>query len=207
MMLVDPAERRTGLGSKLLSTALAATHGAPCVGLDATPAGQPLYRRFGFTGHCALVRMKATVVASTPSGAVRPLLAADLPAVCRMDCEIFGADRSRLLSSLFTRAPELAWILPDRAHCFGRPGHLYTQIGPVVAADQAAARDVLTHCLSRLNRRTVAIDASSLHPEWLAWLSSAGFVEERPFLRMFLPGHVHPGDPARQYAICGPEFA
>jgi GNAT superfamily N-acetyltransferase len=210
MMLVDPAERRAGLGSKLLSLALAAASGTPCVGLDATPAGEPLYRRFGFNGDSALVRMKATVKAAAfghASGGARPMEAADLPAVCRTDRDIFGADRSRLLYSLFTRAPECAWILPDRGYSFGRPGHLYGQLGPVVATDQAAARDLLTHCLSRLDSRPLAIDVPRLHPDWSAWLQSAGFMEERPFLRMFLRGHIHPGNPLRQYAICGPEFA
>src|SRR5579863_7651316 len=48
MMLVDPAHRRTGVGSQLLATALAALTDEACVRLDATPAGEPLYRRFGF---------------------------------------------------------------------------------------------------------------------------------------------------------------
>ena len=43
--------------------------------------------------------------------------------------------------------------------------------------------------------------------DWLAWLKSVGCIEERPFVRMFLRGHRHPGIPSRQYAICGPEFA
>jgi len=43
--------------------------------------------------------------------------------------------------------------------------------------------------------------------EWLAWLASVGFVEERPFVRMFRRHDRHPGEPARQYAITGPEFA
>src|ERR1039457_6914522 len=43
MMLVDPTERRAGLGAQLLAEALAALADAHCVGLDATPAGEPLY--------------------------------------------------------------------------------------------------------------------------------------------------------------------
>ena len=209
MMLVDPAERRTGLGSRLLAAALAAAEGIPCIGLDATPAGEPMYRRHGFTGESGLVRMKATLdsAAFGYAGAARAMLPADLPAVYRMDCEIFGAERSRLLSSLFTRAPELAWIVPDRGYCFGRPGHLYSQLGPVFARDQATARDLLTQCLSRVHGRAFAIDAPRLEPDWIAWLASVGFAEERPFLRMFLHGQAHPGIPANQYAICGPEFA
>jgi hypothetical protein len=52
-----------------------------------------------------------------------------------------------------------------------------------------------------------AIDLPLLDGEWLDFLKSAGFVEERRFVRMFLRGHPQPGIPARQYAICGPEFA
>ena len=61
MMLVDPAERGAGLGAQLLAGALAALGDAPCVGLDATPLGEPLYRRFGFVGDYSLARTKATI--------------------------------------------------------------------------------------------------------------------------------------------------
>jgi hypothetical protein len=131
--------------------------------------------------------------------------------VCGRDREVFGADRGRLLGTLFDRAPECAWVARDASgvtgYTFGRPGHLYHQLGPAVAADSATARDMVTRCLSRLGGTAFAIDVPLLDAEWLDFLKSAGFVEERRFLRMFLRGHVHPGIPARQYAICGPEFA
>ena len=214
MMLVDPAERRAGLGAQLLTEALAAVAGAPCVGLDATPAGEPLYRRFGFVGDYSLVRMKAAIDGAhfpDPAGQARPMRENDLAAVCRRDREVFGADRGRLLAAWFLHAPECAWIADDAAgvkgYTFGRPGYRYYQLGPVVAAGAATARDMVIRCLSPLSRRVFAIDVPLLDGEWLDFLKSAGFVEERRFLRMFLRGHVHPGIPARQYAICGPEFA
>ena len=214
MMLVDPAERRAGLGAQLLSAALASLAGAPCAGLDATPAGEPLYRRFGFVGDYSLVRSRATIdPARLPDRLLdaRPMHAGDLAAVCRWDREVFGADRGRLLAALFQRAPECAWIAIDaggvQGYCFGRPGCLYHQLGPVVARDPATARDLAVSCIARLGGRELAIDAPLLDGEWLDFLKSAGFVEERRFVRMFLRGHVHPGTPARQYAICGPEFA
>ena len=135
------------------------------------------------------------------------MAASDLPAIHRMDREVFGADRRRLLASLLARAPECAWIADGCGYCFGRPGHLYYQLGPIVALDPDTARDLAVQCLSRLDGRPFAIDVPLLDAAWLDWLKSAGFVEERPFKRMFLRGHVHPGIPARQYAICGPEFA
>ena len=214
MMLVDPAERGAGLGGRLLAEALAALADAPCVGLDATPAGEPLYRRFGFVEDYSLVRTKAIVDSARfplPAGEARPMLQSDLAAVCRRDREVFGADRGRLLAALFDRAPECAWMADDAAgvkgYTLGRPGCLYHQLGPVVAADSGTARDMVTRCLSRLSGRLFAIDVPLLDGEWLDFLKSAGFVEERRFVRMFLRGHVQPGIPARQYAICGPEFA
>ena len=214
MMLVDPAERGAGLGAQLLGGALAALGDAPCVGLDATPLGEPLYRRFGFVGDYSLARTKATIDRArfpNSSGAARRMLASDLGVVCRRDREVFGADRGRLLKSLFERAPECAWVVPDaagvRGYSFGRPGHLYHQLGPVVAADAGTARELVTSSLSPLGGRVFAIDAPLFDGEWLDFLKSVGFVEERRFLRMFVRGHVHPGIPARQYTICGPEFA
>ena len=214
MMLVDPAERGAGLGGQLLAGALAALAEAPCVGLDATPAGEPLYRRFDFVGDYSLARTKATIDSSRfpeSAGPARRMLKNDLEAVCGWDREVFGADRGRLLAALFDRAPECAWVACDAAgvtgYTFGRPGYLYHQLGPVVAADATRARDMVTRCLSQLGGRTFAIDVPLLDAEWLDFLKSVGFVEERLFLRMFLRGHVHPGIPARQYAICGPEFA
>jgi GNAT superfamily N-acetyltransferase len=214
MMLVDPAERGAGLGAQLLAGALAALADAPCTGLDATPFGEPLYRRFGFVEDYRLARTKAVIDSTRfpdPVGEARRMVKSDLAAVCRWDREVFGADRSRLLAALFDRAPECAWMADDAAgvkgYTFGRPGCLYHQLGPVVAADAATARNMVSNCLSRLGGRAFAIDVPLLDTEWLDFLKSAGFVEERRFTRMFLRGHVHPGIPARQYAICGPEFA
>jgi len=214
MMLVDPQERGLGLGTQLMEEALSALSDAGCVGLDATPLGEPLYRRFGFTNDYGLVRTRATIEAArfgVPSGRARRMKREELSDVLARDREVFGADRGRLLRSLFWRAPECAWIVREgavvRGYCFGRPGRLYHLLGPVVAEDGGAARDLVTSCFAELDGKSFAIDAPRLDGEWVAWLASVGFVEERPFVRMFLDGHQHPGIPARQYAICGPEFA
>jgi GNAT superfamily N-acetyltransferase len=204
MMLVDPAERRAGHGRRLLSAALEAAGNVQCVGLDATPIGEPLYRKFGFVKSHSLVRLTFTGSPAVCRGEARPLVPADLSSICAVDREVFGADRSRLLASLLARAPESAWILDGRGYGFGRPGHLYHQLGPIVARDLETARALVTHAL--LDRPTV-IDAPQFDSDWITWLKSIGFVEQRCFTRMFLRGHDHPGDPTRQYAIAGPEFA
>jgi GNAT superfamily N-acetyltransferase len=203
MMLVDPAERRAGYGTSLLTAALAAADCVPCVGLDATPAGLPLYRKFGFVETYTLVRLIHPTGSQTHASKARPTTPADLASILALDREVFGADRSRLLQSLLSRAPETAWTLEGRGYCFGRPGNRCHQIGPIVATDLDAARELVSSALTHPSILDVPLHDAA----WIAWLKSLGFQEERPLTRMFLRGHSHPGDPLRQYAIAGPEYA
>ena len=214
MMLVDPQERRAGIGTQLMNQALCALKDIRCVGLDATPAGELLYRRFGFVTDSHLVRTKTTIETSRFGTSVLPasrMTSADLAGVLRRDRDVFGGDRGQLLTWLFKRAPECAWIVNEsadlRGYCFGRPGSLYHQLGPIVAEDAGTASSLVTHCCLQMEGRRVAIDATRLDADWLAWLTSVGFLEERTFVRMFRQGDAPPGIPARQYAVTGPEFA
>jgi len=214
MMLVDPAARRGGIGSQLLAAALDALAEEPCVRLDATPAGEPLYRRFGFVPEYELSRAKTTVEHERFRGAwhtaARRMESEDFDEVLTRDREIFGADRSALLLSFHGRAPELAWTAWDGAlltgYCFGRPGYRYHQLGPIVAESSDAARALVAGCLATQDGRSIAVDVPR-RPEWVEWLVSAGFEIERPFLRMRRGENRDIGLPGRQFAIAGPDFA
>jgi GNAT superfamily N-acetyltransferase len=208
MMLVDPQARRSGIASLLLETALESLREEDCIRLDATPEGEPLYRRFGFTEEYPLVRMKAVVEKQEfvrSRGLVRRMEPADLPEVLGRDRVIFGADRSALLVSFYRRAPEFAWVA-TYGYCFGRPGYLHNQLGPIAAEDAEIAADLVSHCLSAQHGKRFAIDAPAHSRDWLRWLESAGFEVERPFLRMRRGGNAAPGLPDRQFGIAGPEF-
>lgn len=195
MMLVDPSARRGGIGSRLMESALEALSGKH-VRLDATPAGEPMYRKFGFVDEYRL--MRAQVSGGRLSPDVRPIVPDDLPAIFARDREVFGADRDALLAELYRRAPDLAWIGRD-AYCFGRPGHLCPQIGPVVAIDAESAREVVEHCLAHHTGTTFVIDL----PERRDGL---GYEVLRPFLRMSLREAQEHGRPGQVFAITGPEF-
>jgi GNAT superfamily N-acetyltransferase len=206
MMLVHPEARRGGIGTRLMEAAIEALAAEACIRLDATPAGEPLYRRFGFEGEYELVRARASRRQCSATGAARPMEPHDFHAVFARDREIFGADRSALLASFYDRAPEMARILRRgdtlAGYCFGRPGHLYRQVGPVVADDEAAAQDLVASCPGE----ELAIDVPRSVPAWTARLESDGFTIERPFLRMGRGTSPSPGIPALQFAIAGPEF-
>jgi hypothetical protein len=135
---------------------------------------------------------------------------ADFDDVFASDRRVFGADRSALLASFYRRAPELAWTVRRgdaiAGHCFGRPGFRYKQIGPVVAEDEAVARDLVAGCLAGQLGQQVAIDVPRRAEEWMAWLESVGFTIERPFVRMRRGENDCPGIVGREFAIAGPEF-
>jgi GNAT superfamily N-acetyltransferase len=214
MMLVDPQARGAGIGTRLMEAVLEALANEACVRLDATPLGEPLYRRFGFRDEYTLLRtaialpLRAGLEPASDKG--RPMEERDFPEVLARDRLVFGADRAALLESLYRRAPELARVVYAdtelKGYCFGRPGHLYRQLGPVVADDEAAARMLVAGCLSGQPGGKVAMDVPQSKPQWTAWLESAGFVVERPFLRMCRGEAPHPELAARQFAIAGPEF-
>ncbi len=214
MMLVDPEARHAGIGSRLFESALEELRNEPCIRLDATPAGEPLYRRYGFIDEYGLLRTKTIV---TPNqfevvpDRVGPMQPGDLPDVFARDRIVFGADRSALLSSFFRRAPQLAHVARDSGelagYCFGRPGYLYSQLGPIVAGGTGIARALIAHALAPQRDIRIAIDVPRHATELIRWMESRGFVIERPFLRMRRGDNSSPGLSAEVYGIAGPEFA
>lgn len=198
MMLVDPGARRSGVGAALMQAVLEAIGESVRVRLDATPLGEPLYRRFGFVDEYPLGRAAVTPSIAARSGRARPIAAADLEKIGALDREVFGADRCALLGDLLRRAPDLAWQT-DSAYCFGRPGYLRPHIGPLVARDAASARELLAHCVAAHPAAAFTVDV----PRRPAGLE---VVIERPFLRMCRGGAADSRNLGRVFAIAGPEF-
>lgn len=212
MVLVDPAERGAGIGTRLLKEGLMLLDDEACVRLDATPLGRPLYQRYGFVQEFALSRMTAVVDARrlrAASSRVRPMREEDLPAVLAWDRDVFGADRQPLLRQSFHHAPGCAWVADRESlqgYCFGRPGYKYHQLGPIVAKNENIASELVSECLQRQNGRGFAIDAPTASSAWMAQLASFGFAEERPFVRMCRGTRQQAGACAQIFGIAGPEF-
>ncbi|MEK7833336.1 MAG: GNAT family N-acetyltransferase [Acidobacteriota bacterium] len=212
MVLVDPAERLQGIGTQLLNEALNVLKDQPLVGLDATPAGREVYLKLGFTDECSLSRMETVVdgIATDENNPARPMTEADFAQVCDLDRKVFGADRSRMLEWMFAGASELAWVLPREGnivgYALGRHGFNFEHLGPVVAEDVQTAKQLVSECLAEQAGKPFIIDAAHHEPEWLRWLESVGFKQQRPFIRMFRGEARRPGTPEKQFAILGPEF-
>jgi ribosomal protein S18 acetylase RimI-like enzyme len=212
MVLVDPAARRRGVGTLLLERGLALIPDPIVARLDATPAGEPLYRKLGFLGEYRLARwfLDVDTRGASSATAARPLTSADLRAVHDIDARVFGASRATLLERLAAEAPEYAWAVERdgrlQGYLLGRHGHVREQLGPLVAESADVAERLLDACLAANPQRAVFLDAPDDQQAWTAALASRGFAIERPFLRMYRGQLTTPGEPSRVYAITGPEF-
>jgi len=212
MVMVDPAERRRGIGSQLMREALKVLGGQETIRLDATPDGREVYMKLDFVDEYGLSRMEAIVsdrVTRSEDNPARPMKKADLPRVFELDHQVFGADRDVMLKWMFGGAPEYSWLIVRdgevAGYTFGRRGFNFEHLGPVIAQDRETAMRLVAACLSNQTGRPFILDACQ-DAEWARWLESIGFKEQRPFIRMFRGENRYPGSPEKQYAILGPEF-
>jgi hypothetical protein len=97
-------------------------------------------------------------------------------------------------------------VAEDKAgFVLARPGRIATQIGPVVAANEDVAADLLDAALGRISG-PVFLDLIDGREILARRLRQDGFTVQRPFLRMGLKRRVPFGDAARLFVVAGPEF-
>lgn len=216
MVIVRADRRGRGLATSLLERCVAEISASGrTAGLDATPAGRPVYVRLGFEDCLDLSRWRRPAVASpaaaSPPAGVRilPIEAEHWPAIGRLDRRAFGADRRFLLAALAPRSIAFAAVAEERGRLrgfvLGRDGRTATHLGPLVADDEAVAVALARPALERLGS-AVSIDVADRFSGFGRWLGESGFVVERPFTRMYR-GRSEPwGDATLTVAIAGPEL-
>jgi GNAT superfamily N-acetyltransferase len=228
MVLVAGAYRRRGLATLLMRRAtddLSAARLVPV--LDATPDGRAVYRGLGFADCWGLHRLRrerrerqgeeaqderqaARDRACAPAGvAIRPIRDADWSALCAFDAAAFGAHRGAVLAGLRGRLPaaELIALSGERilGFCLGRDGRIAAHIGPLVAENDAIARAMLAHAIDGIEA-PLFIDLADAKSEVRMFLEGRGFAAVRPFTRMLHGRAERFDDPARTFAVLGPEF-
>jgi len=213
MVLVLPAQRRKGYATRLLRRAIdeLGRRGVSPI-LDATPAGREVYLQEGFREAWTFSRLQSNApqaAAQESADGVRPGAASDWPSILALDAPAFGASRERLLRSLAARLPEAA-LVAERAgrivgYLLGRDGREARQLGPLVAADERAARALLASALGRV-APPLYLDVVDHAPGLRRWLEARGFVLQRAFTRMLRGLERAPGDERKLFLVAGPEL-
>ncbi len=201
MVLTKAEWRGRGFGTGLLKHCLQWIEaGNRTAFLDATPAGEPIYRALGFVPSLKITRWQG-------SGKGLPLQAlaqtSSSNAIDRANCA-FGADRSFVLENFNKRYPVVTSANTSTA-CFVRDGRLAWQIGPVIGRDEAEASKSIEALTEQLSG-AVFIDLLDDCVRIAQRLEQLGFTKQRPFLRMQKGSHQSQQTQYQTLAIAGPEF-
>ena len=213
MVLVSPDARGQGLGTKLMSHALAFldSKNVACIRLDATPLGQPIYEKLGFKAEYRLNRFEGTLPAISMSAVdpnIIPVTRADgLEDVLKLDRTVTGTDRPGLITRLLDDAPGNFFrygLTSSGGYITYRPGENATFLGPCCAVNQQAGAALLYH-VARLNAGArVFIDVPLDNEPALAVVQALGLTPQRPLLRM-ARGKTVTDFPSCIWATTGPE--
>ncbi|MFD9302717.1 GNAT family N-acetyltransferase [Streptomyces sp. NPDC060048] len=209
MVLVADRYSRQGLGRRLMSHICDdVLKGVPLT-LHATPYGRPLYEELGFetTGRAEMLRgvFRPDEAPSTAPGScsVRPATAEDIPKILRLDAEVFGADRTHLITRLpaFTDRLFVAEDATGELTGYGAiwPNMQTHVVGPLVARDTVSAQALVT-ALAATTERPLRTDVDVRHEELLDWLKGRGLdsVAFNTVMTRDIPGL--PGDWTRRWA-------
>jgi predicted GNAT family N-acyltransferase len=215
MVLVNKNYRGRGVSKSLLRNILEKLRSCKSIKLDATPAGQQVYKKFGFADEYLITRMINLSPKSLPTSddiniLPEPILPKHTEEIAALDKAIFGANRIHLIKYLVKEYPRKAWLLKRNnkieGFVLGRDGTKYNHIGPVAASSTFDAQILVSNALQKLNNQPVIADVPNDKEELLTWLHSLAFREQRQFMRMYMQKNPFPGIIDKHHLICGPEF-
>ncbi|MGW5867389.1 GNAT family N-acetyltransferase [Streptomyces sp. NPDC055239] len=203
MVLVAERHARKGLGRRLMRYVVEGAGTTPLT-LHATPNGRPLYEQLGFktTGRAEMVRGTFIPGGPLPDVATRPATAEDLPALVRLDTEVFGLDRTHVLTRLPAFVDQLRVAEADgtiTGYAGAWPNMETHVIGPLIARDTETAQALIAS-LAAGSDRPLRTDIDVRHEELLAWVKERGLAPVAFNAVMTYGVPELPGDWTRRFA-------
>ncbi|MFD0304605.1 GNAT family N-acetyltransferase [Streptomyces sp. NPDC127119] len=203
MVLVAERYARQGIGRRFMRHVVAELGTTP-VTLHATPYGRPLYEELGFKtiGRAEMVRGRFNPVGPEPEVATRAATAEDLVTILRLDEEVFGTDRTHMITRLPAFSDQLRVAEEDGriiGYAAAWPNMDSHVVGPLIARDTETAKALIASLASRTDR-PLRTDIDVRHEELLAWVKERGLASLSFNAVMTYGIGELPGDWTRRFA-------
>lgn len=203
MVLVAERHARRGVGRRLMRHVVSAMGTTPLT-LHATPNGRPLYEELGFkvTGRAEMVRGHFVPGGPEHTVPTRAATAEDLTSILGLDEEVFGADRTHIVTRLPAFTDQLR-VAEEDGRIIGYAGawpNMDTQVvGPLIARDTVTAQALLASLAAHTDR-PLRTDIDVRHEGLLAWVTERG-LQSVAFNSVMTYGVTDlPGDWTRRFA-------
>ncbi|MEU5087158.1 GNAT family N-acetyltransferase [Streptomyces sp. NPDC021356] len=177
MVLVAERHARQGIGRRLMRHVVAAAGTTP-LSLHATPYGRPLYEELGFkvTGRSEMLLGRFSPEGPLTGPATRPASADDLVGILRLDEEVFGADRTPVITRLPAFADHLRVAEEDgriTGYAAAWPNMDTHVVGPLIARDTETAKALIASLAAHTDR-LLRTDIDVRHEELRDWAKQRG---------------------------------
>ena len=203
MVLVAERHARQGVGRRLMRHVVGELGTTP-VTLHATPYGRPLYEELGFktAGRAEMVRGRFVPGGPASEVATRAATAEDLTAILRLDEEVFGTDRTHMITRLPAFADRLR-VAEENGRVIGYaaawPNLDNHVVGPLIARDTETAKALIASLATHVDG-PLRTDIDVRHEELLAWVKERGLAPTG-FNAVMTYGIAElPGDWTRRFA-------
>ncbi|PTM95583.1 ribosomal protein S18 acetylase RimI-like enzyme [Streptomyces sp. VMFN-G11Ma] len=203
MVLVAERHARQGIGRRLMQHVVTAMGTTPLT-LHSTPNGRLLYEEIGFkvTGRAEMLSGHFTPGGQEPEVATRAATAEDLPSILQLDEEVFGADRTAVITRLPAFADRLR-VAEENGRLIGYaaawPNMDTHVVGPLIARDTETAKALVTSLAAHTDR-PLRTDIDVRHEELLAWTKACGLASVAFNAVMTYGIPELPGDWTRRFA-------
>ncbi|MEU6219662.1 GNAT family N-acetyltransferase [Streptomyces sp. NPDC047022] len=204
MVLVAERHARQGVGRRLMRHVVTETGTTTPLTLYATPNGRPLYEELGFkvTGSSEMLRGHFAAEGPPSAVATRPATGEDLASLVQLDKEVFGVDRTHMITRLPAFSDQLRVAEEDgriTGYAAVWPNMNTHVVGPLIARDTETAKALVASLAARTDR-PLRIDVDVRHEDLLTWLKERGLASVT-FTSLMTYGIPDlPGDWTRRFA-------
>jgi len=219
LLIVNPEKRGKGIGTILMQTAINYLQkaAAETIRLEAAEKAVSLYKRLGFEEEFVSLRFSKQLKQEEMEKPKRNKVAKifriqekDVEGIAQFDAPFFGANRLRVLQSLYIDQPQHCLVAKEKQKTLGyimsRKISNTHRIGPWVCQNLEIAEKLMVKYISTIKEDTeLRLGMPILNKDGIKLMKKLGFQLTHKSLRMFWGKHNHKGDPTGIYGIGGPE--